>query len=415
MRRRAFLRTAAGLLGGVAAIRPGDASTPGESPPAGPAEVADGPARSPDPRPLTLFLAGDVMTGRGVDQALPFSADPVLYERHVRTAQDYVALAEAAHGPLPRPLDFAYPWGDALGELERVHPALRLANLETAVTDRGEYSLEKGIHYRMHPGNVPCLEAAGFDAVSLANNHVLDWGVVGLEDTLRSLGAAGIRFAGAGPDRAAAAAPCVFETHSGRVLFFAACTAYSGVPRSWAAGPGTPGVNRVDLTVRSVRAIAEAVERARQPGDMVILSLHWDGNWGYRIDPDRRDFAHRLIDEAGIDLLHGHSSHHPKGIELYRGKAILYGCGDFLNDYEGIRGDYGAYRGELTAMYFPTLEPGGEVVRLELVPLRIHRFRLQHATDEEAAWLTATLDRESRKLGARAERDPEGRIRIQPA
>lgn len=372
-------------------------------------------AKAPSQR-LTLFLAGDVMTGRGIDQALPHPVSPELYEPSVRSARDYLALAEAANGRLALPLDYAYPWGDALAELDRVAPALRLVNLETAVTARGKPDPGKGINYRMHPGNLPCLPAAGLDGVSLANNHVLDWGEEGLADTLGSLANAGIRAAGAGADRDAAAAPLIYATDAGRVLFFAACTGSSGVPRRWAAGPDTPGVNLIDFGERSVRAIADAVAAVRRPGDVVILSLHWGGNWGYSVPGEHSDFAHRLIDAAGVDLLHGHSSHHPKGIELYRGKAVLYGCGDFLNDYEGIRGSHGAYRGELTLMYFPTLDTAsGELVRLEMVPLRIRRFRLQHATAEEAAWLAAMLDREGRPRGVRAELGRDRRIFLHPS
>ena len=401
-RRRVFLKELGALLTGLAA--PSLAGAPAH------ASGASG-------APLTLFLAGDVMTGRGLDQALPHPVDPQLYEAYVRSARDYVTLAAKASGALSLPLDFAYPWGDALAEFARVKPALRLVNLETAVTDRGEPWPDKGIHYRMHPGNLPCIEAAGIDGVSLANNHVLDWGQVGLDDTIRHLGKAGIACAGAGPDLAAASAPCVFATGAGRVLFFGACTSYSGVPKAWAAEPRKPGVNfTARLGDRSVQEIATAVARVRQPGDLVILSLHWGGNWGYRIDPDERSFAHRLIDEAGVDLLHGHSSHHPKGIELYRGKAILYGCGDFLNDYEGIRGEHGEYRGELTLMYFPALDPAtGTVVSFEAVPLRIRRFRLQHASDEEASWLAGMLDRESRPLGVRAVLGAHNRIALGPA
>lgn len=364
---------------------------------------------------LTLFLAGDVMTGRGIDQALPHPVDPGLHEQWVTSAEDYVRLAENENGELPLPLDYAYPWGDTLGVLDQVKPALRWVNLETAVTDGGEPWPEKAIHYRMHPGNVPCLTAAGLDGVSLANNHVLDWGLTGLEDTLRALAEAGIRTAGAGKDIEQAAAPQVFETAAGRVVFVAACSDYSGVPGSWAAGPGQAGVNRLTLSPSSVRKIAESVASVRQPGDRVVLSLHWGGNWGYEIAREHREFAHAVIDEAGIDLLHGHSSHHPMGIELYHGKAILYGCGDFLNDYEGIRGDKEKYRGELTLMYFPTLGGDGAITKFELVPMRIRRFRLNHASDEEAHWLADILDRESRPLGARAERGDDNRIRILPA
>ncbi|MEJ8568648.1 CapA family protein [Elongatibacter sediminis] len=379
--------------------------------PARPEDVSSAPGE----QPLTLFLAGDVMTGRGLDQALPYSVDPRLYEARAQSALHYLRLAEEANGSLPLPLDFAWPWGDALAVLDEVRPALRWVNLETTITNRGAPDPGKEVHYRMHPGNVACLAAAGIDGVSLANNHALDWGEVGLEDTRRSLEEAGIAFAGAGPDRAAAMTPVIYPTPAGRLLVFAACTGYSGVPRGWSAGPSRPGVHRINLAPPSIRALADAVSAVRQPGDRVVLSLHWGGNWGYAVHEDQRQFAHQLIDEVGIDLVHGHSSHHPRGIEWYRGRAILYGCGDFLNDYEGIRSERAVFRSDLTAMYFPTLEPSGALRSLELVPMRIRRFRLQQPPAEEVAWLQAVLDRESRKLGTRVLPSDEGRFRVVPA
>jgi poly-gamma-glutamate synthesis protein (capsule biosynthesis protein) len=83
---------------------------------------------------VTLFLAGDVMTGRGVDQVLPNPADPQLYETYAKSAIDYVKLAERANGPIKVPVAFDYVWGDALAELERRRPDARIINLETAVT-----------------------------------------------------------------------------------------------------------------------------------------------------------------------------------------------------------------------------------------------------------------------------------------
>ncbi|MBU1263749.1 MAG: CapA family protein, partial [Gammaproteobacteria bacterium] len=147
---------------------------------------------------MTLFLCGDVMTGRGIDQVLPHPGDPVLHEGYATSALDYVALAERANGPIPRPAEFAYVWGDALAEWARVAPDLRIVNLETAVTRRDDWQRGKGIHYRMHPANVPCLTAAGIDCCVLANNHVLDWGYAGLAETLETLRRAGLQRAGAG-------------------------------------------------------------------------------------------------------------------------------------------------------------------------------------------------------------------------
>jgi poly-gamma-glutamate synthesis protein (capsule biosynthesis protein) len=178
----------------------------------------------------------------------------------------------------------------------------------------------------------------------------------------------------------------------------------SGVPPDWAAGPSRPGVNLLaDLSRRSCDAIARQVAAARRPGDRVVASIHWGGNWGFGVSREEREFAHRLIDAGAADILHGHSSHHPRGIELYCGRAILYGCGDFLNDYEGI-GGHESYRPELCLMYFAALDAAdGTVRQLSLVPMRVRRFRLQRAVEEEARWLQRTLDRESRVFGTRVE------------
>jgi poly-gamma-glutamate synthesis protein (capsule biosynthesis protein) len=137
------------------------------------------------------------------------------------------------------------------------------------------------------------------------------------------------------------------------------------------------------------------------PGDVVVVSIHWGGNWGYEVPSLQVKFAHGLIDEAGVDIVHGHSSHHPKGIEVYRGRPIIYGCGDFLNDYEGIAG-YEALRGDLVVMYFVTVEPAtGRLLRLKMTPMQISRFRLNRPSSKDLLWLRDVLNRESTLFGAR--------------
>ncbi len=169
---------------------------------------------------LKLFLCGDVMTGRGIDQILPHPNNPVLYESCVTDAREYVHLAERAHGPIPRGVGFDYIWGDALAELSQGD--LRIINLETSITSSAAYWPGKGIHYRMHPRNIGCLTAAKIDACCLANNHVLDWSRAGLAETLASLNKAGIAVVGAGRNAMEAAAPAVLGTPGGRrVLVFA--------------------------------------------------------------------------------------------------------------------------------------------------------------------------------------------------
>lgn len=354
------------------------------------------------PTAVTLFLCGDVMTGRGVDQALPHSCPPRLYEPVVRSALEYVELAERANGPVSRPVDYGYIWGDALEVLEQVRPELRIINLETSVTT-SEDAAPKGIDYRMHPGNVPVLAAARIDCCVLANNHVLDWGDAGLIETLEVLGRAGIPVAGAGLDLEAARAPAVLEVGAeGRVLVFAFGAGDSGIPPGWAAGDATPGVHRLpDYSDATADEVGRRVAAAKRPGDVAVASIHWGGNWGYDVPAEHRRFAHALVDGAGIDVVHGHSSHHPRAVEVYRGRPIFYGCGDFLNDYEGISG-YEAFRDDLVLAWFPTLELGsGRLVRLAMAPLRIRNFRLNRPSAPEREWLRAVMDRECGRFGHR--------------
>jgi poly-gamma-glutamate capsule biosynthesis protein CapA/YwtB (metallophosphatase superfamily) len=366
---------------------------------------------TPQPQTVTLFLCGDVMTGRGIDQVLPYPVQPHIYESYMTSARGYVKIAEEVNGPIPQPADFTYIWGDALEELRRATPDARIINLETAVTTSTEYWPGKGINYRMHPHNIPCLTAAKIDCSVLANNHVLDWGYAGLKETLTTLTGAGLKIAGAGKNLKEAEAPAIIETTGkGRVLVFGLGDESSGIPWLWDALNDRPGVNLLpDLSAGTVRHIADQISDIKRKSDCVVASIHWGGNWGYEIADEQREFAHRLIDLAQVDVVHGHSSHHPKGIEVYKGKPILYGCGDFLNDYEGIQG-HEEFRTDLALMYFVTLDLAtGDLVSLIMTPMQIRRFRLNDAQPDDVLWLQQVLDRESRPLGAKVELIDQGR------
>lgn len=357
-----------------------------------------------------VFLGGDVMTGRGIDQALAHPSSPELYESFVRDARDYLRLAEGASGAVPAPVTPAYVWGDALAELDRAAPVARIVNLETSVTTSNRPWPGKGIHYRMHPANVDCLTAARLDCCVLANNHVMDWGREGLADTLATLQRAGMRTAGAGPDAGAAGAPAVLPLPGGgRVLVFAVATESSGVPADWSAAPHRSGIALLpEPGAAAAEALASRVAAHRRDGDLVIVSIHWGGNWGYRIPHSHREFAHRLIDLRAADLVHGHSSHHPLPAEVHRGRLILYGCGDLINDYEGI-GEHDGLRSDIGCLWFATLARGtGALRRLRIVPLQLRRLRLGPADPQARRWLEELLAREDRGFGMRLRGEPDG-------
>ena len=363
----------------------------------------------------TIFLCGDVMTGRGIDQILPHPSDPQIHESYIKTATGNLTLAERQYGPIPRPVEFSYISGDSLDELERVKPDVRIINLETSVTVSNDYWKGKGINYRMHPGNIPCIIAAKIDRCVLANNHVLDWGYSGLDETMQSLRETGLQTAGVGNNIGEAKMPAVMNVPGkGRVLVYAYGSPSSGIPRSWAASRCKAGINYLpNFSQQSIQQIAAHIQETKRQGDIVVMSIHWGHNWGYRVPRVHIKFAHDLINQAGVDVIHGHSSHHPKGIEVYKNKPIIYGCGDFLNDYEGIKG-HENFRGDLGLMYFVSLDPmNGKLIWFELVPTQIKGFKVNRASPEDSRWLYHMMQREAVPFGTTPVLNPDNTLSVQ--
>lgn len=346
---------------------------------------------------IKIFLCGDVMTGRGIDQILSHPVNPQIYESYLTDARDYVRLAESINGQIPYPVDDNYLWGDALKEWQRRQPQLKLINLETSVTSNDTPWPQKGINYRMHPENLTVLTAATINVCTLANNHILDWNLTGLRETLSTLQKNHLAYAGAGENIVEAQTPAIFSISAfRRILVFSMGLRSSGIPSKWQATQNRPGVWLLDgLNSDSFKQVQDNIASYKKPGDLCILSIHWGGNWGYDIPDTHQLFAHQLVDEAGVNLIHGHSSHHPIGLELYKGCPIFYGCGDFLNDYEGIEG-YEEFKSHLSLMYFLEFDAQSLAFkRLEIVPLSIKNFQLHSAHFEDCQWLAQTLKQKS--------------------
>jgi poly-gamma-glutamate synthesis protein (capsule biosynthesis protein) len=371
---------------------------------------------------VKIFLCGDVMTGRGIDQILPYPSDPKLKEPFVKDARDYIRFAEEVNGKIKYPVSFDYIWGDALKELEKEKVDLRIINLETTITTSNNF-LPKGINYRMNPKNIDVLKVFKVDVACLANNHILDFGEEGLLETIETLKKNGILTVGAGKNIKEASKPVVIkidpfrkvrvESEKVSVIIFNYADVSSGVPIWWKAEKNKAGVNlwdayytdltqnmqnnntdNPDLTQNEQNKIsAESAFHSVKPA-FKIFSIHWGPNWGYEISEEERNFAHRLIDEANIDIVFGHSSHHFKGIETYKGRLIIYGAGDFINDYEGI-GGYEEFRGDLVLGYVVEIE-NLKINKLILLPFRIKKFRLNYCTKEEIDWIFNVLKRESK-------------------
>ncbi len=272
--------------------------------------------------------------------------------------------------PFPTTVDYRYPWGDALDVLEEIRPAARIVNLgnqrhhERRFLAAKRHSLPDASRKRQAaergPNRLLC---------SLKQPRSRPAGLAGYRRPSKRCVRRESRPPGAGENAARAASPAIIEIAPEiRLAVFGYGTESSGVPASWAARqPFTRREFHFRIFHRGPpRKLSESISGQTRPEDLVIFSVHWGGNWGYDVPEEQVRFAHQLIDSGAVDVVHGHSSHHVRPLEVYRGKLILYGAGDFLNDYEGIEGNEG-YRDDLALDVLPTFESGtGRLVRLRI-------------------------------------------------
>ena len=263
----------------------------------------------------------------------------------------------------------AYPWGDTLPVLRRAD--LRIANLECVLADGGKPAPGKVFTFRTDLKNVRSLLLAQIDLVSLANNHVLDYGTDALQEMLPTLDRHGILHAGAGTDLTSAARPAVCRV-GGTAVGFVAVT--DNQPY-WEAAPGTPGVYYVPVTTHGQRVdqLLALLRRTKARVQLHIVSAHWCGNWGSDAPPEHRALARQLV-EAGADVVFGHSPHVFRGIEAYRGRPIIYSAGDFVDDYAVDPEE----RNDLSFIFLMETD-GGTPRALRLFPTMIAGFRVRLA------------------------------------
>lgn len=288
---------------------------------------------------MVVALTGDVMLGRLVNEAL------------------------LRHGP-------AYPWGDVLSDLHRADA--RIVNLECVIARHGTpwQRWPKVFHFRANPVAVDALKLAKIDCVAIANNHVLDYEEEAFLEMLELLEAAGIAYVGAGRNLEEARRPVILSPQGLRL----GVVAFTDNEPGWKATATTPGTNYLPVSLESVPVLQEGMARARAMGaELLIVSAHWGPNMRLRPTPAFREFARAVI-EAGADVFHGHSAHVFQGIEVYRGRPILYDCGEFVDDYAVdpvLRNDWGLLFG---------LEVEEKKVRqVELTPLLIDDCQVNRA------------------------------------
>lgn len=317
---------------------------------------------------MKVALTGDIMLGRLVDQYI---------------VRNLTLPPEAI-------------WGDVQRLL--LSADLRLGNLECVISDKGKkwQPLFKAFHFRASPRAIELLRAASFDCVTLANNHVLDYGPDALLDCLDQLRQAQIPFTGAGPGLKEAMRPVFLQLPNFKIAVFALT---DNEPK-WEAIPSKPGTNYIAHNARGMESpylerMTEAIKRAREQAQYVIVSAHVGPNWGA---PSRaiQVLAHQLLD-LGVDVYWGHSNHTPQGIEIVGKKVILYSTGDFVDDYavDAIE------RNDLSFLF--TLEMDSrQIQRIQFHPVRIEHFRVRQAQGVEVAFLEKSMKAKCASFGSTA-------------
>jgi poly-gamma-glutamate capsule biosynthesis protein CapA/YwtB (metallophosphatase superfamily) len=236
-----------------------------------------------------------------------------------------VMLGRTVSDMLKQKEDFAYPWGNLLPILERTD--FNIANLETTLSVGG-VKVPKVFNFQSDPKNVEALVQANIRVVTLANNHSFDFGEYGLIETLKTLDKVHIKHTGAGLSLTSAQYPAYISKNG---INFAVVGFTDNEP-GWEAGKNKPGINYISIKEKSLDSIKSLLKDIKRNVDFLIVALHWGPNWVERPSKAFQDFAHQLID-AGADIIHGHSPHIFQGIEIYKNKLIMYGTGDFLDDY----------------------------------------------------------------------------------
>lgn len=292
-------------------------------------------------------------------------------------------LGRMVHASLARG-HYGRPWGDLLPALRRAD--LFLVNLECALTRRTERWSDGGykpFYFRAEPAAVATLKAGRVSCVSVANNHIGDFGAEGLRDTLAALDAGGIAHAGAGLDRWSAREPALLTVGGTRV----GVVAWADYPAEWAATPTTPGINYVPVSLADehFKDVRVALAIAREQADLVVFSIHWGPNMRDRPSPEFRAFAHAVVD-AGADIFWGHSAHVVQGVEFRRGRPILYDTGDLVDDYAVDP----ELRNDLSAVFLVRARPP-LVESVEVIPVRIDNQQANLARAPDRSWFLSRL------------------------
>lgn len=321
-----------------------------------------------------------------------------------------VMLGRLVNNVLPKE-NFKYVWGNTIEIIQKAD--FSLLNLECAISSKGKEWKKtfKVFHFRANPNAIKVLKSASIDYVALANNHILDYDVEGLVDTIDLLDKYNISHSGAGKDLKNATKPAFIEKkikinqdkhkklnvkkyENIKDSIRIGLISLTDNQPEWEAYPNSPGVNYIPLTLQQniySDRLENSILEAKKQSDLVIVASHVGPHFREMPSNTYVNFAHKIID-FGADIYWGHSNHTPQGIEIYKKgnnqKIILYDCGDFIDDYATDPN----YRNDLSFIFLLNFHPEKnlkssnssnnqsnmilENCTIELIPTKIRNFRV---------------------------------------
>lgn len=284
---------------------------------------------------------------------------------------------------------YAYPWGNILPLLHASD--LNIINLETTLT-HSEDIVPKVFNFKAGPDKVATLKAGRIDIVNIANNHILDFGNRGLDETIATLEKAHILHVGAGSSLEAARKPVIIERNGIKIGIIG----YTDNEPGWAAHTHKPGVNY--LKVGDIERVKTDIAPLKDNVDIIIISYHWGPNMRERPSPQHQEFARAMLD-AGVHILHGHSAHIFQGIERYKDKLIMYDTGDLVDDYAVDR----LLRNDLSFLFLVTItkKENSKIAEIKLISTKIDNMQVNQAVGPDAAWSLKRMQELSNELGTR--------------
>jgi len=202
---------------------------------------------------------------------------------------------------------------------------LVIGNLETTITDHDE-KYKKVFNYRVNPKHAHLLKINQNMFLSIANNHILDYKEQGMYDTINNLKKLQIAYSGAGSNLHDSRSHATLNIKGKRIGIIGCADHYD----YWKSGSNNPGINYVNY--KNYTGLMNHIRKIKQNLDILIMSIHWGPNYHRGIEEKYQKFAKDML-SAGVDIVHGHSSHHVKCIRHNGKKLIIYGMGDFVDDY----------------------------------------------------------------------------------